>query len=87
MKQVKLQGRELKITEAFASGELSANAYRAVVAKLRGQLTMIEEAIAEVHADPRVLLDKLTRVLAQRTRWAGNQSSSTQTQLSPHFSA
>jgi hypothetical protein len=63
MKQVKLQGRELKITEAFASGELSANAYRAVLSKLRGQLTMTEEAIAEVHADPQVLLDKLTRVL------------------------
>lgn len=64
MKQAKLDGREVKITEAYAGGEVSLKAYRAALLNLRTQLAAVEVTLTEVDADPTLLLDRLHQVLA-----------------------
>lgn len=54
-RKVKLESREVALTEAFASGELSRRAYRAVMETLRTQLAGLDRAIAECKLDPEVL--------------------------------
>lgn len=63
MRRNKLEARETTLTEAFASGELSLRAYRAVMARIRRQIASVESAVTECSQDPAAIGDKVARVV------------------------
>lgn len=63
MQRSKLLDREAALADAFASGDVSLQAYKLTAGKLRSRINGLDETIAEADQDQTALRNKVTRLL------------------------
>jgi site-specific DNA recombinase len=63
----KLAAKALRLTDAFVSGDLSAEAYKASTSSVRSALAALDSRIAQARSDPARLSERVDQMLARAT--------------------
>jgi hypothetical protein len=64
MQLIRSEERELRIGEAYASGDMAAEIYRALAQKIRSEVVALRVTVREAEVEPRVIVKKVENRIA-----------------------